>query len=139
MDTLQPVELMTDDEVLARFGTSEDPERRGFDEATHTRVLASELVRARNRLAYYRMLYASFVESGELFMIENLDDGASDGGVPAKLVFTDDAGHVLEIEERPDVVIWTEPALLDALAEERAIHDFFTQLLDELEPALQES
>jgi hypothetical protein len=71
-------------------------------------------------------------------MIENLDDGASDVGVPAKLVFTDDVGHVLEIEERPDVVIWTEPALLDALIQERAVHDFFTQLLDELEPALQE-
>jgi hypothetical protein len=37
MDTLQPVESMTDDEILRTFATSEDPERRGFDEATYTR------------------------------------------------------------------------------------------------------
>jgi hypothetical protein len=138
MDTLQPVESMTDSEVLATFGTAEDSERRGFDEVTHTRVMAYELVRARNRLASSRALYATFIEAGKPYMIENLDDGASDGGVPAKLVFTDDVGHVLEIEDRPDVVIWTEPTLLDALILERAVHDFFTQLLDELEPALQE-
>lgn len=138
MDTLQPVESMTDDEVLATFDTSEDPDRRGFDEATHTRVVASELVRARNRLAHYRTLYAAFIEAGKPFMIENLDDGGSDGGVPVKLVFSDDAGHVIEIEEQSDVVIWTEPVLLDALTQERAVHDFFTELLNELEPALQE-
>jgi hypothetical protein len=138
MDTLQPVESMTDDEMLAAFGTSEDPARRGFDEAAHTRVLAYELVRARNRLAYYRTLYASFVDAGKPFMVENLDDGdgASEGGIPAKLIFSDDAGRILEIDERPDVVIWTEPMLLDALTHERAILDFFTELLDELEPAL---
>jgi hypothetical protein len=138
MDTLRPVESMTDDEVLATFGTSEEPDRRGFDEATHTRVLAYELVRGRNRLEYYRTLYAAFIEAGKPFMIEALDDGSSDGGIPAKLIFSDDTGHVLDIEERQDVVIWTEPALLDALAQERAVHDFFTELLDELEPALRE-
>jgi hypothetical protein len=138
MDTLRSVESMSDYEVLSTFGTAEEPERRGFDEATHTRVLAYELVRARNRLAHYRTLYTAFAEAGKPYMIENLDDGEDLGGVPAKLVFTDDAGHVLETEERPDVVIWTEPALLDALLQERAVHDFFTELLDELEPALQE-
>jgi hypothetical protein len=137
MDTLQPVESMTDDEVLATFGTSEEPGRRGFDEATQTRVLAYELVRARNRLAYYRTLYASFIEAGKPFMVENLDDGSSNGGVPVKLIFSDSADHVLEIEEQPNVMIWTEPALLDALTQERAVHDFLTELLDELEPALQ--
>lgn len=138
METLQPVEMMTDDELLETFGTSEDPDRRGFDEITHTRVMASELVRARNRLAHYRTLYAAFIEAGKPFMIENLDE--RDGDLPVKLVFTDDASHVLEIEEQPepDVVIWTEPALLEALTQERAVHDFFTALLDELEPALQE-
>jgi hypothetical protein len=135
-DTLRPVELMPDDEVLATFGTSEDPARRGFDEAAYTRVLAYELVRARHRLAHYRALYASFIEAGQPFMIENGNERAVDGGIPAKLIFSDDAGHVLEIEERPDVVIWTEAVLLDALSLERAVHDYFTELLDELEPAL---
>ncbi|MGH2601401.1 MAG: hypothetical protein ACRDJ9_18695, partial [Dehalococcoidia bacterium] len=120
MDTLQPVELMTDDEVLATFGTAEEPQSRGFDEATHTRVVAYELVRARHRLAYFRTLYSSYIEGGKPFMVENLDDGASDGGVPAKLIFTDDAGHVLEIEEQPNVFIWTEPALLEAMTQVRA-------------------
>src|SRR5215210_7054596 len=101
MEILQPVESMTDDEVLATFGTSEDPEQRGFDEVTHTRVIAAELVRARNRLAYYRTLYAAFIETGKPFMIENLDDSASNGTIPAKLVFTDAADHVHEIGEQP--------------------------------------
>ena len=136
MDTLQPVESMTDDEVLAKFGTSEDPGRRGFNEATRTRVLAYELVRARHRLAHYRALYSAFIEAGQPYMIENGNEPAVDGGIPAKLIFSDDAGQVLEIEERPDVVIWTEPTLLDALSLERAVHDYFTELLDELEPAL---
>ena len=138
METLQPAESMTDDEVLATFGTSEDPEHQGFDEITHTRVIAAELVRARNRLAYYRTLYAAFIETGKPFMIENLDEDTSNGAIPAKLVFTDVADHVLAIGDQPEVVIWTEPVLLDALAQERAVHDFFTALLDELEPALQE-
>ena len=138
MDALQPVESMTDDEVLATFGTSEDPQRRGFDEATHTRVIAYELVRARNRLAYYRALYAAFIETGKPFMMENLDEDSSNGGVPAKLIFSEDPDHIHEVVEQPEVVIWTEPILLDALSQERAIHDFFTALLDELEPALQE-
>jgi hypothetical protein len=138
MDTLRPVEAMTDDEVLATFGTSEDPAQRGFDEATHTRVMASELVRARNRLAHYRTLYAAFLEAGEPFMIENLDENTSGVGIPAKLVFTSDASHVIARGGQPEVVVWTEPTLLDALAQERAIHDFFTLLLNELELALQE-
>jgi hypothetical protein len=129
MGTQQPVESMIDSEVLATFDTAEDPARRGFDEVTHTRVMAYELVRTRNRLSYYRALYAAFLEAGKPYMIENLDDDASDGGIPAKLVFTDDVGHVREIEE---------PELLGALVQERAVLDYFTELLDELEPAVQE-
>ena len=139
MDTLQPVEAMSDEEVLATFGTAEDPDRRGFDEITHTRVMAYELVRARHRLAHFRALYAAFLEAGKPFMIENLNEEAADGRVPAKLVFTDDADHLREVAERPEVEIWTEPGLLDALAQERAIHDFFTALLNELEPAVMKS
>jgi len=44
---------------------------------------------------------------------------------------------MLEIEERPDVAIWTEPASLDDLTLEHSVHDYYTELLDELEPALQ--
>ena len=138
MDTLQPVELMTDDQVLTTFGTAEDPAGRGFDEATHTRVLAYELVRARNRLAHYRTLYASFLEVGKPYMIENLDETDGGGAVPAKLVFTDDPDQAQAAEDGAPVIVWTEPALLDALAQERAVHDFFTDLLDELEPALRQ-
>jgi hypothetical protein len=130
---------MTDDQVLATFDTAEDDASRGFDEAAHTRVMAYELVRARNRLTYYRTLYAAFHEAGKPYMVENLDETGDNGKVPAKLVFTDDVDHLLEIEGQPDVVIWTEPALLDALTQERAVHDFFTELLDELEPALKPS
>ena len=36
----QSVESMTDDQVLSTFGTAEDDTRRGFDETTHTRVMA---------------------------------------------------------------------------------------------------
>lgn len=136
MDTLQRVELMTDDQVLTTFGTAEDPERRGFDESTYTRVVAYELVRARNRLTYYRTLYASFIEGGKPFMIENLADGSDDGAVPAKLLFTEDADHVMEVEEQPEVVVWTEPALLEALVYSRSILDYCTELLNELEPAV---
>ncbi len=137
METPSPVEAMTDDQVLATFETSEDPAQRGFDAATHTRVMASELVRARNRLAHYRALYAAFVEAGQPFMIENLDERARNKDIPAKLVFSD-ADHVPAAEELPDIVVWTEPTLLAALAHERAIHDFFTALLDELAPAVRE-
>jgi hypothetical protein len=138
VETLQPVDAMTDAEVLAAFGTAEDPAQRGFDEATHTRVIAVELVRARNRLATYRALYAAFIETGQPVMIENLDEATRTGAVPAKLVFTEGGDAVLGAGARPDVVVWTEPVLLAALAQERALHDYFTALLDELEPAVRE-
>jgi len=136
MDTHQPVELLSDAEVLAKFGTAEDPGRRGFDDETQTRVFAYELVRARGRLAHYRTLYTSFVHEGKPYMIETLDETLDDGGVPAKLVFSDDAEQALELSDDPDVIVWVEPLLLDALTRERAVLDFFNDLLDELEPAV---
>jgi hypothetical protein len=136
MDTRQQVQRMPDERVLAAFGTAEDPGRRGFDDATHARVLAYELVRARHRLTHYRTLYASFVEGGKPFMVENLDEAQDGDAVPAKLVFSDDPDHVRGVEGSADVAVWTEPELLDALSQERAVQDFFTDLLDELAPAL---
>jgi hypothetical protein len=136
MDAYQPVELLSDAEVLAKFGTAEAPERRGFDEATQTRVFAYELVRARQRLAHYRTLYTSFVREGKPYMIENLDETLDDGGIPAKLVFSDDAEQALALSDDPDVIVWVEPLLLEALTRERAVLDFFNDLLDELEPAV---
>ena len=132
----QQVEFMTDDEVLTTFGTAEEPARRGFDQATHSRVLAYELVRARNRVAYYRTMYTTFIEAGRRYMIENLDDSADGPAIPAKLLFSDQPDQLLGLEETADVVVWTETDLLDALIKERAVQEFFTDLLDELEPAL---
>jgi hypothetical protein len=97
--------------------------------------MASELIRARERLAHYRTLYAAFLEAGEPFMIENLDEAGGAGAVPAKLVFTDDPGSAQASAPSADVVVWSEAALLDALARERTIADFFTNVLDELESA----
>jgi hypothetical protein len=133
MGTRPSVEAMTDAQTLAAFGTGTETATRGFDEATHTRVMAAELVRARQRLAHYRTLYAAFLEAGEPMMIENLDDAGGAGAVPAKLVFTDDATPVRDTAAS-DVVVWTEPALLEALTRERTIADFFTAVLDELVP-----
>ncbi len=136
MDANQPVERLSDAEVLAKFGTAEAPDRRGFDEETQTRVFAYELVRARRRLAHYRTLYTSFVREDKPYMIETLDETLDDGGIPAKLVFTDDAEQALELSDDPDVIVWVEPLLLEALTRERAVLDFFSDLLDELEPAV---
>ena len=139
METLQQVEQMRDEQVLARFGTAQDPAGRGFDEATYARVLAYELVRSRQRLTHYRTLYSSFIGEGKLYMVENLDEIGDGDGIPAKLVFSDDPSHVRGLEESAPVVVWTEPDLLEELAKERAVQDYFTDLLDELEPALQGS
>jgi hypothetical protein len=125
---------MSDAQALAAFGSGPDSATRGFDAATHTRVMAAELVRARERLAYYRTLYAAFLEAGEPLMIENLDEAGRAGAVPAKLVFTDDATAVQASAPSADVVVWNEAALLEALTRERIIADFFTKVLDELEP-----
>ena len=126
------VEQLTDDEVLATFGTAEDPQARGFDEETQLRVLAHELVKARGRLAYYRTLYASFVPEGKRYMIENLADDREDVERPVKLAFTDDDDQARELEADDAVMVWTEPELLDALRQELMLHDYFTDLLDEM-------
>jgi hypothetical protein len=139
VDVPNSVELMSDERVLATFDTSEDPAARGFDDETHTRVVAWALVRAHGRLAYYRALYAAFIEVGKPFMVENLDEEDSGGDdAPAKLIFSDDPDHVLGLEQEAAVVVWTEPELLSALVHERAVQDYFTDLLDELALAVEE-
>ena len=136
MDTLPQVERMTDEQVLTTFGTAEDPGGRGFDNATYGRVLAHELVRSRQRLAHYRTLYAAFVGGGTAYMVENLDESRDGDAVPAKLVFVDAPEQMQGLDSGAEVVVWTEPDLLAELTAERAVHDFLTGLLDELEPAL---
>ena len=136
MDKRRSVTVMSDSEVLAAFEMGTDAESRGFDEATHTRVMVTEMVRARQRLSHYRTLYAAFLEAGEPVMIENLDENAATGTVPAKLVFTD----TIPVEggaEGANVTVWTEAPLLEALSREHTIADYFTALLDEREPAQQ--
>jgi hypothetical protein len=132
--TRASVEAMTDAQTLAAFGTGAEAATRGFDAAIHTRVMATELVRARERLAHYRTLYAAFLDAGEPIMIENLDEVGKAGAVPAKLVFTDDPTPVQAGAASAEVVVWTEAALLEALTRERIIADFFTKVLDEREP-----
>jgi hypothetical protein len=134
MSTRPSVETMSDAQTLAAFGTGADAATRGFDAATHTRVMAAELVRARERLAHYRALYAAFLEAGEPVMIENLDEAGEAGAVPAKLVFTDDPTSAQAGPAAADIVVWTEPALLEVLTRERVVADFFTKVLDELDP-----
>lgn len=137
MDTMQQVESMTDEQVLETFGTAEEPERRGFDEGTYARVLAYELIRSRHRLGYYRTLYTSFLKEDAQYMIENLDESENGDAVPVKLVFADQPDQIQGLDDGAAVVVWTESDLIDELAKERTVHDFLTDLLDELEPAVQ--
>ncbi len=139
MDTEQSVETLSDEQVLAAFGMATDPAAWGFDATTQARVLAFELVRARNRVDHYRALYATFLEAGKPYMVENLDDAGDGAGLPAKLVFTDDVDHVAELEANGAVEIWTELELLRALTQERTVQEFFTDLLDELLPRSDEA
>ena len=132
----KPVEQLSDEELLRAFGTGSDPDERGFDVATQCRVLAHELVAVRGRLASYRAMYAEFAPAGHRFMIENLaDDEEGDNAVPAKLVFTSDVDEVLDLQEREAVAVWTEEELLDALRQQVLLHDYFTDLLNELAEA----
>jgi len=129
----RPVERLTDNELLAACGTAEEPERRGFDDATQVRVLAHELVAARGRLGYYRALYAAFLPEGRRYMIENLADGDDgSGNVPGKLTFTSDDDEAEELADNDAVMVWTEELLLDALRQQLTLHDYFTDLLGEL-------
>ena len=134
MELERSVEELSDDEVLATFGTARDPENWGFDEETQARVLAHELLKARGRLIHYRALYAAFAPEGKRYMIENLADDDS-AGLPLKLAFTNDDAQAEELLTDDDVTVWTEPELLDALRQELLLHDYFTDLLDELLPA----
>jgi hypothetical protein len=136
MDTQRSVGEMSNDEVLALFGTTLGSADRGFDEATHARVWAYEFVRSRARLAHYRILYTAFIENGMRYMIENLDELNAEKGVPAKLVFTNEFADVLGLEDSAEVIVWTERTLLDELARERAILDYLASVLDEFQVAV---
>jgi hypothetical protein len=68
-------------------------------------------------------------------MVENLSGESDRGIIPAELVFVDEA-PAPAVAADPMNVVWTERALLEALAEERGIQDFFAGLLDELAPAV---
>jgi hypothetical protein len=137
MDVRQSVEQMSDSEILAAFGMGEGMAGRGFDTATQARVFADELIRSRGRFAQYRALYAAFIEAGQPYMVENLDEIGDGAAVPAKLVFSGGPPGP-EVDADPMLMVWTERTLLEALVEERAIQDFFISLLDELEPELAE-
>jgi hypothetical protein len=132
--TQTPFDLRTDAEILSAFGMSAGQAGRNFDPATQCRIFADGLVRSRGRFAHQRALYAAFIDGGSLFMIENLNEESDSGATPAKLVFVDEA-PAPEVAASPLTVVWTERALLEALTEERAIQDFFADLLDELAPA----
>lgn len=131
----QPLDHLTDDEIRTRFGMTPGETGRGFDLATQAKVFADGFIRSRGRFAHQRALYAAFVDGGSRFMIENLDEQGDGHGEPAKLLFVDEAPD-LEAADNPMAMTWTERALLDALVEERAIQDFFADLLEELAPAL---
>ena len=126
-----PFDLRTDADILSTFGMSAGEAGRGFDSATESRVYADGLIRSRGRFAQHRALYAAFVEGGSLYMIENLDEAANGQERPAKLIFTDDEPGA-EVATDPSLMVWTERMLLEALTDERAIQDFFADLLDEL-------
>jgi hypothetical protein len=135
MDTQQPVEQLSDGEILNAFGMTDGLAGRGFDAATQARVFADELIRSRGRFAHYRALYAAFVTADKPYMIENLDEVGDGAAVPAKLVFADEP-PAQDVGADPMLMVWSERLLLEALTEERAIQDFFAGLLDELMPDL---
>jgi hypothetical protein len=126
-----PFEIQSDATILTNLGMSPGAAGRGFDPATQCRVYADALIRSRGRFAHYRTLYAAFVGGESLFMLENLDDAGDGEGTPAKLAFAD-AEPGPEVAANLLIMVWTERALLEALTEERAMQDFFADLLDEL-------
>lgn len=135
MQEVRSFETMAETQILAALGMEPGTTGRGFDDITQARVFADGLLRSRGRFDQYRTLYTAFLEAGKPFMIENLDEEGVGEAVPVKLVFSDEPPGE-EVEESPDTMIWTERLLLDALSEERAIQDFFTELLDELAPTV---
>lgn len=128
---LSRFDLRSDADILSDFGMTAGETGRGFDTATQRRVYADGLIRSRGRFAQHRALYAAFVEGGSLYMVENLAEASDDRESPAKLVFTDDEPGP-DVAANPLLVVWTERGLLEALTDERAIQDFFADLLDEL-------
>jgi hypothetical protein len=133
--TQTPFDLRPDVEILSTFGMSAGEAGRKFDAVTQCRVFADALIRSRGRFAHYRALYTAFIDGGSPFMIENLDEDSDSGATPAKLVFMAEAPDSTVVAD-PLAVVWTERALLEALADERATQVFFAELLDELAPAV---
>jgi hypothetical protein len=131
----QSIEQMSDAEIRAALGMSDGIGGRGFDTATQARVFGDELIRSRGRFVQFRTLYGAYIDAGKPFMIENLDEIGEGDSVPAKLIFAD-VPPGPEVDESPTLMVWTERTLIDALAEERSIQDFFANLLDELDPEL---
>src|SRR5215207_4702991 len=126
-----PFDLRSDADIRSSFGMSAGEAGRGFDTATLNRVYADQLIRSRGRYAHHRTLYAAFVGGESRFMLENVDEAEESDGTPAKLAFADvEPGP--EVMANPLIMVWTERALLEALTEERAMQDFFADLLDEL-------
>jgi hypothetical protein len=126
-----PFDLRSDADILSAFGMRAGEAGRGFDTMTQSRVYADGLVRSRGRFAHTRALYAAFIEAGSVFMIENLDESREGQNRPAKLAFVD-AEPEPDVAANPLMMVWTERTLLEALTDERAIQDFFADLLDEL-------
>ena len=135
MDIRQSFEQLSDGEILASLGMTAGEAGRAFDAATQARVYADGLIRSRGRFANYRALYAAFIDAGTPYMVENLDEAGDGAAVPAKLLFADEA-PAPDVTENPFARVWTERTLLEVLSEERAIQDFFAELLDELAPSL---
>ena len=135
MEIRLPFEQLSDGEILASLGMTAGEEGRGFDAATQARVYADGFLRSRGRFANYRALYAAFIDAGRPYMVENLDEAGDGAAVPAKLLFADEV-PAPEVAENPFARVWTERTLLGVLSEERAIQDFFAELLDELAPSL---
>ena len=135
MASQRSFEQMADEEIRSAVGLAAGTDGSGLDAATQARVFATELIRARGRFAHHRALYAAFVGAGKPAMVENLDEEGDGRAVPAKLLFADDPPGP-EVEGSPLAVVWTERTLLAALAEERAIQDYFAGLLDEIAPTL---
>ena len=133
-----PFENQSDATILSQLGMSAGAAGRGFDTATQCRVYADALIRSRGRFAHIRTLYAAFVGGESLFMLENLDEVGDSVGTPAKLAFADEEPGP-EVAANPLIMVWTERALLEALTEERAMQEFFGDLLDELATGDRES
>ena len=63
----------------------------------------------------YRAHSASSLAAGKPDLRENVAEDAVANGVPVPLVFTGAAEEAPRLHEQGDVVVWTEPEVLDTL------------------------